>query len=132
MLWKPWKFLVSVLDYLTDFLKNDCFPIKTWWKSIVRDAIVKEDQLSWMKKISRKSVLESYLAAHPSLQITKWYEIYMAILSDRFKMNNWCHRPSLGSLKIKNNRLGNPGTLLFARVWTELYTNPRHHVILFC
>ena len=72
-----------LLGYITHFLKNECFPSKQTWKSIVRNAIDKIEHLQWINKISGKSGLEFYLDVHPSLHISKWYESWKYSPTDK-------------------------------------------------
>lgn len=123
---------LDLTGYITDFIKNECFPSKERWKSIVRTAIGKEEQLVWVNKINQKTGLEFYLIAHPSLHITKWYEVWKHSPTDSKRIIDVI-RLICGSLKINNNRLGNPGTLAGVCSACKLnYTNPIHHAILFC
>ena len=118
--------------YITDFLKNECFPSKQRWKSIVRSTIDKKEHLQWINKISGKSGLEFYLAAHPSLHISKWYEAWKYSPIDKNRII-YVIRQLCGSLTINNNRLGNPGTMAgVCSACKRNYTNPMQHAILFC
>lgn len=122
----------DLLGYVTDFIKNDCFPSKARWKSIVISAITKKGQLDWVEKIRQKSVSQLYLAAHPSLELSKWYDLWNYSPS-KSKMITDVIRLICGSLTISNNRLGNDGTLSgVCSACDGHFTNPVHHALLYC
>ena len=98
----------------------------------VRNAIDKKEHLQWINKISGKSGLEFYLAPHPSLHISKWYEAWKYSATDKNRIIDVI-RLICGSLTINNNRLGNPGTMAgVCSACKRNYTNPMQHAILFC
>ena len=121
-----------VLDYAEDFIENDCFPLKESLKKVVNNAIFKREESIWSEKINQKPVLKLYLCAHPSLQLSKWYEVWDYSPTDS-QMVVDVIRLLCGSLKINNDRLGNPGTQSgTCSACARIFNNPIHHAFLYC
>ena len=121
---------VNLLGYVTEFLRNDKFPVKIIWKKIVKKAVYESDHYEWVDKIERKKELELYLWSQPCISLSIWYDLWKCGQS---KQIIDILRLLCGSLTVNKDRFGNPGTLNgICSACQGLYNNAVHHAILYC
>ena len=122
----------DLLGFIVDYLKNESFPSKNRWKTIAKRATHEKDQQDWISRIHQKTGLQLYFASLPVLEVSKWYQVWnYSSMHSRQIID--VVRLICVSLTIKNNRLGNDGTL--TRICPACdcsFTNPVHHALLFC
>ena len=122
----------DLLGFIVDYLKNESFPSKNRWKTIAKRATHEKDQQEWISRIHQKTGLQLYFASLPVLEVSKWYQVWnYSSMHSRQIID--VVRLICVSLTIKNNRLGNDGTL--TRICPACdcsFTNPVHHALLFC
>ena len=114
----------NLFRYITEFLQEDYFPTKTTWKKIVKKAIYENDHCEWVDKIARKKELKFYRWSQPCITMSNWYDLWKYGHS---KQIIDILRLLCGSLTLKKERFGNPGTLNgICSACQEPYNNAVH------
>ena len=98
---------------------------KLWKKRFTKMITVN----GWIK-LEEKKELEFYRWSQPCITMSSWYYLWKQGHSKQIIDILWL---LCGSLAVKKERFGNPGTLTgICSVWQEPYNNAVHHAILFC
>ena len=93
-------------------------------------AVYENDHCEWVDEIARKKELEFYRWSQPCITMSTRYDLWKYRYSKQIIdiLQHLC-----GSLTVKKERFGYPGTLNeICSACQDPYNNAVHHAILFC